>query len=175
MRLTVQGWQNLVLSVMGVVVLSGAVGGALLMSRTDQVSGELIDHIQPARVAAYELQAALRDQETAVRGYAIAADAQFWRLTKRGNAMRRHRPKSFETCWPAMTSSSGIWTRSNARLSSGGPATRSRSSRVSLRGDPSSSTAAPRSGARANSTAYARFSMSRTLTSDRRATRRSTN
>jgi signal transduction histidine kinase len=76
-RLTVQGWQNLVLSVMGVVVLSGAVGGALLMSRTDQVSAELIDHIQPARVAAYELQAALRDQETAVRGYAIAADAQF--------------------------------------------------------------------------------------------------
>ncbi|MBI3227922.1 MAG: CHASE3 domain-containing protein [Mycolicibacterium cosmeticum] len=77
MRLTVQGWQNLVLSVMGVVVLSGAVGGAVLMSRTDQVSAELIDHIQPARVAAYELQAALRDQETAVRGYAIAADRQF--------------------------------------------------------------------------------------------------
>lgn len=77
MRLTVQGWQNLVLSVMGVVVLSGAVGGAMLLSRTDQVAGELIDHIQPARVAAYELQAALRDQETAVRGYAIAADRQF--------------------------------------------------------------------------------------------------
>jgi signal transduction histidine kinase len=77
MKLTVQGWQNLVLSVMGLVVLSGAVGGAVLMSRTDQVAGELIDHIQPARVAAYELQAALRDQETAVRGYAIAADRQF--------------------------------------------------------------------------------------------------
>ena len=77
MKLTVQGWQNLVLSVMGLVVLSGAVGGAVLMSRTDQVAAELIDHIQPARVAAYELQAALRDQETAVRGYAIAADRQF--------------------------------------------------------------------------------------------------
>ena len=77
MRLTVQGWQNLVLSVMGVVVLSGALGGAVLMSRTDHVTTELIDHIQPARVAAYQLQAALRDQETAVRGYAIAADPQF--------------------------------------------------------------------------------------------------
>ncbi|MHA3024197.1 sensor histidine kinase [Mycobacterium sp. BMJ-28] len=77
MRLTVQGWQNLVLSVMGVVVLSGAVGGALLMSRTDRVAGELINSTQPARVAAYELQAAVRDQETAVRGYAIAADRQF--------------------------------------------------------------------------------------------------
>src|SRR6185369_1791418 len=30
-----------------------------------------------ARVAAYQLQAALRDQETALRGYAIAADKQF--------------------------------------------------------------------------------------------------
>ncbi|CAM5292218.1 CHASE3 domain-containing protein [Mycolicibacterium aubagnense] len=77
MKLTVQGWQNLVLSAMGVVVLSGAVGGALLMNQTDTVSSELIEHLQPARVAAYRLQAGLRDQETAVRGYAIAADRQF--------------------------------------------------------------------------------------------------
>ncbi len=77
MKLTVQGWQNLVLSAMGVVVISGAVGGAVLMNRTDTVSSELIDHLQPARVAAYRLQAGLRDQETAVRGYAIAADSQF--------------------------------------------------------------------------------------------------
>ena len=69
-RLTVQGWQNLVLSVMGAVVLAGAVAGAVLLNRTDYVSRELIDDIQPARVAAYQLQAALRDQETAVRGYA---------------------------------------------------------------------------------------------------------
>ena len=77
MKLTVQGWQNLVLSVMGVVVLAGAVVGAILMNRTDRVSRELIDDIQPARVAAYQLQAALRDQETALRGYTIAADRQF--------------------------------------------------------------------------------------------------
>ena len=51
--------------------------GALLMNRTDRMSRELIDDIQPARVAAYQLQAALRDQETAVRGYVIAADKQF--------------------------------------------------------------------------------------------------
>ena len=62
---------------MGVVVLTGAVAGAVLMNRTDKVSSELVDDIQPARVAAYQLQAALRDQETALRGYAIAADRQF--------------------------------------------------------------------------------------------------
>src|SRR4029079_10014645 len=75
--LTVQGWQNLVLSAMGVVVLSGLVTGGLLMTRTDQLSRELIDNIHPARVQAYALQAPLRDQETAVRGYVITADKQF--------------------------------------------------------------------------------------------------
>ncbi len=76
-RLTVQGWQNVVLSVMGVLVLAGAISGAILLNRTDRMSRELVDNIQPARVAAYQLQAALRDQETALRGYAIAADRQF--------------------------------------------------------------------------------------------------
>lgn len=75
--LTVQGWQNLVLSAMGVVVLAGLVAGGLLMHRTDALSRELIDNIQPARVQAYALQAAIRDQETAVRGYVITADKQF--------------------------------------------------------------------------------------------------
>ncbi len=75
--LTVQGWQNLLLSAMGVVVLVGLIAGGLLMHRTDQLSRDLIDHIQPARVQAYALQAALRDQETAVRGYVITADEQF--------------------------------------------------------------------------------------------------
>ncbi|QEM48039.1 HAMP domain-containing protein [Mycolicibacterium grossiae] len=62
---------------MGVVVLAGAVTGAVLVDRTDDVSRSLIDDIQPARVASYRLQAALRDQETATRGYAITADRQF--------------------------------------------------------------------------------------------------
>lgn len=75
--MTVQGLQTLVLIVMGVLVLAGAIGGGLLMNRTDQVSSELVEVIQPARSAAYRLQAALRDQETAVRGYAISADPQF--------------------------------------------------------------------------------------------------
>ncbi len=76
-QLTVQGWQNLVLSVMGLVVLVGGVAVAVLLNRTDKMSEELIVDIQPARVAAYQLQAALRDQETAVRGYTLSADRQF--------------------------------------------------------------------------------------------------
>jgi signal transduction histidine kinase len=74
---TVAGWQNLVLSIMGVLVLGGAIAGALLLNRTDDVSRDLIDDIQPARVLAYQLQGALLDQETAVRGYALTADPVF--------------------------------------------------------------------------------------------------
>jgi signal transduction histidine kinase len=76
-RLTVAGWQTLVLSVMGLLVLAGAVTGAVLLKRTDAVTRELTNNILPARVSAYQLQGALRDQETALRGYLIAADRQF--------------------------------------------------------------------------------------------------
>jgi len=75
--LTVEGWQYLVLSVMAVVVLAGGGATAVLLARTDRVSSQITDNVGPARVAAYQLQGALRDQETAVRGYVISADPQF--------------------------------------------------------------------------------------------------
>jgi signal transduction histidine kinase len=75
--LTVQGLQLLVLGIMGVLIMAGGVAGTLLINRTDRVSAQLIDEVQPSRSAAFRLQAALRDQETAVRGYAISADPQF--------------------------------------------------------------------------------------------------
>ncbi|MGP4056221.1 sensor histidine kinase [Mycobacterium sp. 4D054] len=87
--LTVQGWQYLVLSVMGLVVLLGGVTVAVLLNRTDHLSGQVINQIQPARVAAYQLQAALRDQETAVRGYLITADRQFLVPYDEGRALEQ--------------------------------------------------------------------------------------
>ncbi|OBK76749.1 CHASE3 domain-containing protein [Mycobacterium sp. 1274761.0] len=89
-RLTVQGWQNLVLSAMAIVVLMGLVIGGLLMHRTDDMSRDLIQKIQPARVAAYQMQAALRDQETAVRGYVIAGDKQFLEPYYAGQQVQKH-------------------------------------------------------------------------------------
>ncbi|MCV7303375.1 CHASE3 domain-containing protein [Mycobacterium barrassiae] len=74
---TVQGWQNLILAVLGVVVLAGAIAGAVLLNRNDKVSNEITGQIGPMRIAAYQLQAALRDQETSIRGYAISADPRF--------------------------------------------------------------------------------------------------
>jgi len=77
LRLSVLGWLNLMLSAIGLVVLAGAVAVAVLLHKIDRMSAELAEDIQPTRVAAQELQAGLRDQETAVRGYVIAADRQF--------------------------------------------------------------------------------------------------
>ncbi len=76
-QFTVQGWQNVVLATVGAVVLAGVVTGTALVNRTDAVSRELIDNVAPSRSAAYRLQAALTDQETAIRGYVISADRQF--------------------------------------------------------------------------------------------------
>lgn len=76
-ELTVRGWQALVLAVMGMMVLTGAVTGAILLNRTDELSRQLRDDIAPSRVAACQLQSALRDQETGIRGYLISADKQF--------------------------------------------------------------------------------------------------
>ena len=76
-ELTVRGWQYLVVSVMGALVLAGALGGAALLKRTVAASRELSENILPAQGAAYQLQTALRDQETAARGYVLAADPQF--------------------------------------------------------------------------------------------------
>ncbi|WP_145013609.1 sensor histidine kinase [Mycobacterium marseillense] len=76
-QLTVRGWLALVLWIMGATVLLGAVVGGVLLDRTDQVSRQVGEDIQPARVEATHLQAALRDQETGVRGYLISADRQF--------------------------------------------------------------------------------------------------
>jgi CHASE3 domain sensor protein len=58
------------------------------------VTRELIDDIQPARVSAYQLQGALRDQETSLRGYVIAADRQFLIPTSTGNASNSRRPRT---------------------------------------------------------------------------------
>ncbi|WP_199256485.1 sensor histidine kinase [Mycolicibacterium mengxianglii] len=75
--MSVQAWLILVLSITGVVVLAGGIATAALLSRSDDVVNELIEEIGPSRISAYQLQAALRDQETAVRGYQLAADRQF--------------------------------------------------------------------------------------------------
>lgn len=76
-RLTVQGWFFLALSLMALLVVIGTAVGANLLSQTARVTDDLLLRVQPSQTEAYRLQAALVNQETGIRGYAIAADKQF--------------------------------------------------------------------------------------------------
>ncbi|MGB8939840.1 MAG: CHASE3 domain-containing protein [Streptomyces sp.] len=62
---------------MVLLVVAGTVVGARLLGQTADVTDQLADRLQPARTQTYRLQAALVNQETGVRGYAITADRQF--------------------------------------------------------------------------------------------------
>lgn len=76
-RLTAQAWFQLVFALMILVVLLGAVAGAQVINHTNHVTDRLVDQTLPASAEAYRLQSALINQETGLRGYAIAADPQF--------------------------------------------------------------------------------------------------
>ncbi|MEV6483482.1 ATP-binding protein [Streptomyces sp. NPDC051576] len=76
-RLTVQGWFFLALSLMVLLVVIGTAIGANLLNQTARVSDDLLLRIQPSQIEAYRLQTALVNQQSGVRGYAIAADRQF--------------------------------------------------------------------------------------------------
>ncbi|MEU4111869.1 CHASE3 domain-containing protein [Streptomyces sp. NPDC048208] len=59
------------------LVLLGTVVGANLLDRTAEATDTLLEGVQPAQTEAYRLQAALVNQETGIRGYAITADKRF--------------------------------------------------------------------------------------------------
>ncbi|MEU5399137.1 ATP-binding protein [Streptomyces sp. NPDC005963] len=72
--LTVQAWFLLALVLMGVVAAVAAAVGTRALDRTETANVHLVDDIAPARAEAFQLKAALLDQETGVRGYLLTAD-----------------------------------------------------------------------------------------------------
>ncbi|MFE7389110.1 CHASE3 domain-containing protein [Streptomyces sp. NPDC057582] len=76
-RLSVQNWVHLILAGFVLVVCGCLVLGGLVLSRISDRTTELVDRIQPARSSAFQLQNALLDQETGVRGFALSGDKTF--------------------------------------------------------------------------------------------------
>ncbi|MFI5750950.1 CHASE3 domain-containing protein [Streptomyces sp. NPDC051644] len=83
-RLSVQNWVHLILAVFVLVVCAGLTVGGLVLSRISDRATELVDRIQPARSSSFQLQNALLDQETGVRGYALTGDSTFLRPYEAG-------------------------------------------------------------------------------------------
>ncbi|MFF3750915.1 CHASE3 domain-containing protein [Streptomyces sp. NPDC002018] len=76
-RLSVQGWVQLILVALVLVVCGCTLVAGVLLSRANDRTNELVDHIQPARSTVFQLQKSLLDQETGVRGFVLTADASF--------------------------------------------------------------------------------------------------
>ncbi|MFI1143356.1 CHASE3 domain-containing protein [Streptomyces sp. NPDC020780] len=76
-RLSVQNWVHLILAGFVLVVCGCLVVGGLVLSRISDRTTELVDRIQPARSSSFQLQNALLDQETGVRGFALTGDTSF--------------------------------------------------------------------------------------------------
>ncbi|MFI2780596.1 sensor histidine kinase [Streptomyces sp. ALB3] len=90
-RLSVQNWVHLILAGFVVVVCGCLVVGGLVLARISDRTTDLVDRIQPARSASFQLQNALLDQETGVRGFALTGDASFLEPYEKGmRAERRH-------------------------------------------------------------------------------------
>ncbi|MFE3598635.1 ATP-binding protein [Streptomyces sp. NPDC059142] len=85
-RLSVQGWVRLILASLILVVCACTVLAGALLTRTNDRTNELVDRIQPARSNAFQLQRALLDQETGVRGFALTADPSFLAPYDQGRA-----------------------------------------------------------------------------------------
>lgn len=96
-RLSVQNWVHLILACFVLVVCGCLVVGGLVLARISDRTTELVDRIQPARSASFQLQNALLDQETGVRGYALSGDPSFlqpYATGKRDEQLRLARVRS---------------------------------------------------------------------------------
>ncbi|CAM5559227.1 sensor histidine kinase [Streptomyces cyaneofuscatus] len=90
-RLSVQNWVHLILGGFIVVVCGCLVVGGLVLARMSDHTTDLVDRIQPARSVSFQLQNALLDQETGVRGFALTGDDSFLEPYEAGKAAERDR------------------------------------------------------------------------------------
>ena len=73
-RLTSRQWTNLILSAMAVIVVVASVLGWYVLQASSTVTDRLVDRNSPAYVNAQNLQSALLNQETGVRGYLLSGN-----------------------------------------------------------------------------------------------------
>jgi signal transduction histidine kinase len=88
-RLRLGEWFALSIGLLVLVAIAGLVAGLLALSRLADARGDAVDRIDPALTAALRLQAALLNEETGVRGYALTRDETFLEPYRRGRTEER--------------------------------------------------------------------------------------
>jgi signal transduction histidine kinase len=76
-RLGIRGWFYSLIGAMVVLVIACSVIGVIVFERASQASNSLIGSLGPARTALVDMQAALVNEETGVRGYLLTHDTAF--------------------------------------------------------------------------------------------------
>ncbi len=76
-RLTVLGWFRVAFAALAVLVVIAAVVIAWLLIQGRREAADLENSVLPAQAQAYRMQGALVDQETGVRGFALARSPSF--------------------------------------------------------------------------------------------------
>jgi signal transduction histidine kinase len=123
-RLTVLGWFRVAFAVLAVLVVIAAVVIAWLLVRSRDEAADLENSVLPAQAQAYRLQGALVDQETGVRGFALARSPAFLQpytagLATEASAVARLRAmiSGNRQLWAqvaAIEAAAGAWRRSYA-------------------------------------------------------------
>ena len=76
-RLGIRGWFYSLIGTMVVLVIACSVIGVIVFERASQASNSLIASLGPARTSLVDMQAALVDEETGIRGYLLTHDTTF--------------------------------------------------------------------------------------------------
>jgi signal transduction histidine kinase len=89
-RLGVRGWFYSVIATMVVLVIGFSVIGVIVFARASQASNNLISSLGPARTALVDMQSAMVNEETGIRGYLLTHDTDFLRPYYEGEQGQQH-------------------------------------------------------------------------------------
>ena len=89
-RLGIRGWFYSLIGAMVVLVIACSVIGVIVFQRASQASNSLIASLGPARTSLVDMQAALVNEETGVRGYLLTHDPDFLRPYTQGQQEEAH-------------------------------------------------------------------------------------
>ena len=83
-RLSLRARLMALLGLVALLLVGTLAAQLMLQTRQRDVRNDILQRVDPALVALGDLRAALVDQETGVRGFALANDPRFLELTRPG-------------------------------------------------------------------------------------------
>ena len=97
-RLGIRGWIYSAIAAMTVLLVLFSVIGGVLLQRSSQASDTLLNRMAPARTALVDMEDALLDEETGVRGYLLTGgESEFLQPYSQGEAQEAEDARQIDT------------------------------------------------------------------------------